>query len=50
VWCHQRLTVELTRPGARRLDLPVWLQDGRWHAVDPLRALLTRWSLGPELS
>jgi hypothetical protein len=50
VWCHQRLTVELTRPESRRLDLPVWLQDGRWHAADPLRALLTRWSLGPELS
>ena len=50
LWCHDRLTVELTRPEPRRLDVQVWLQDGRWHTTDPLRALLSRWSLGPELS
>jgi hypothetical protein len=45
VWCHERLTVALTRPEARRLDLPVWFQDGQWHTTDPVRALLARWSL-----
>jgi hypothetical protein len=39
---HDRLTVELTRPGQRRLDVPVWWGDGRWHASDPLRALLAQ--------
>jgi hypothetical protein len=37
---HDRLTVELTRPERRRIDVPVWREDGRWHAVDPLRAFV----------
>ncbi|HWN35834.1 MAG TPA: ATP-binding protein [Pseudonocardia sp.] len=44
LWRHERLTVELSRPEARRLDVPVWWQDGRWHASDPVRALLALWS------
>ena len=44
LWLHERLTVELSRPEARRLDVPVWWQDGRWHASDPVRALLALWS------
>ena len=40
LWLHERLTVELTRPQARRLDVPVWRQDRSWHATDPVRALL----------
>ena len=44
LWCHERLTVELSRPEARRLEVPVWRQDGRWHASDPVRALLALWS------
>jgi len=44
LWCHDRLTVELSRPEARRLEVPVWRQDGRWHASDPVRALLALWS------
>jgi hypothetical protein len=37
---YPRLTVELTRPEQRRIDVPAWRQDGRWHAADPVRALL----------
>jgi hypothetical protein len=44
LWVHERLAVELGRPEARRLDVPVWWQDGRWHASDPVRALLALWS------
>ncbi|MDT7662631.1 MAG: hypothetical protein QOD04_2187 [Pseudonocardiales bacterium] len=40
LWLHERLTVELSRPEVRRLDVPVWWQDNRWHASDPVRALL----------
>ncbi|WP_051581022.1 sacsin N-terminal ATP-binding-like domain-containing protein [Pseudonocardia acaciae] len=40
VWRHDQLTVELTRPERRRVDVPVWRQDGRWHVVDPIRALV----------
>lgn len=40
LFLYQRLTVELTRPEARRLDVPVWRQDRCWHATDPVRALL----------
>jgi hypothetical protein len=40
LWLHERLTVELSRPEVRRLDAPVWWQDNRWHASDPVRALL----------
>ncbi|HEY0573545.1 MAG TPA: ATP-binding protein [Pseudonocardia sp.] len=40
LWLHERLTVELTRPETRRLDVPVWRQGGCWHATDPVRALL----------
>jgi hypothetical protein len=44
LWLHERLTVELSRPEVRRLDVPVWWQDNRWHASDPVRALLAAWS------
>jgi hypothetical protein len=44
----ERLTVELTRPESRRLDVPVWREDGRWLAADPVRALLALWAtVGP---
>jgi hypothetical protein len=40
LWLHERLIVELSRPEVRRLVVPVWWQDNRWHASDPVRALL----------
>lgn len=40
MWRHQRLIVQLTRPRQRRIEVPVWWQDGRWHAADPVRALV----------
>jgi hypothetical protein len=44
LWLYERLTVELSRPEVRRLDVPVWWQDNRWHASDPVRALLAAWA------
>lgn len=38
--CHESLGIELTRPERRRLEVPVWREDGIWHAADPVRALL----------
>jgi hypothetical protein len=40
LFSHEVLQVELTRPESRRVRVPVWRQDDRWHAADPLHALL----------
>jgi len=38
---HDTLTVTVTRPTARCLDVPAWRDSrGRWHGADPVRALL----------
>ncbi|MGQ0573401.1 MAG: sacsin N-terminal ATP-binding-like domain-containing protein, partial [Pseudonocardia sp.] len=38
---HDTLTVELRRPGGAPREVPAWRDEqGRWHAGDPLRALL----------
>jgi hypothetical protein len=41
---YPTLTVALTRPTTARVRVPVWWQDGQWHAEDPMRALLAMWS------
>jgi hypothetical protein len=41
LWVHDELTVELSRPSRARHRVPSWrADDGRWHAADPLRALI----------
>jgi hypothetical protein len=41
LWVHDELIVELARPSRARHDVPTWRDDeGRWHAADPLRALI----------
>jgi hypothetical protein len=41
LWVHDELTVELSRPSRARHSAPTWQDDdGRWHAADPLRALI----------
>jgi hypothetical protein len=45
---HERLTVTLTRPAPGQLDVPVWWGDGRWHASDPVRALLAELAISGE--
>ncbi|HEY9417700.1 MAG TPA: hypothetical protein VIQ30_23320, partial [Pseudonocardia sp.] len=41
LWVHDELAVELTRPSRTRHVVPTWRDDdGRWHAADPLRALI----------
>jgi hypothetical protein len=40
LWLHRRLTVQLSRPTRGRIEVPAWRADGRWHAADPVRALL----------
>jgi hypothetical protein len=40
VWLYRRLTVQLRRPSPGRIEVPAWRADGRWHATDPVRALL----------
>jgi hypothetical protein len=42
---HRRLTVVLSRPSSARLDVPVWVQDGWIHAVDPVHALIALFSV-----
>ena len=38
---HDELWVLLRRPGSGRFRVPAWRDvDGRWHASDPVRALL----------
>lgn len=38
---HDELRVELSRPSRGTLSVPCWPDErGRWHAADPLRALL----------
>jgi hypothetical protein len=38
---HDELEVAVRRPAARRSPVPTWRDaGGRWHAGDPLRALL----------
>ncbi|HEY1973565.1 MAG TPA: molecular chaperone Hsp90, partial [Pseudonocardia sp.] len=37
---YPTLTVRLTRPTTAEVPVPVWWQDGDWHAADPVRALL----------
>lgn len=38
---HDQLWVRVTRPVEGRFQVPVWRDDaGRWHAADPVRALL----------
>jgi hypothetical protein len=33
--------IDVARPAAHRQEVPAWRDgDGRWHAGDPLRALL----------
>jgi hypothetical protein len=38
---HDQLWVRASRPVDGRFRVPAWVdEDGRWHAEDPLRALL----------
>ncbi len=38
---HERLEIDLTAPRTARITVPTWPgADGRWHASDPLRALV----------
>ncbi len=38
---HDQLWVTASRPVDGRFRVPAWVdEDGRWHAEDPLRALL----------
>jgi hypothetical protein len=38
---HDQLWVLASRPVSGRFRVPAWFdEDGRWHAEDPLRALL----------
>jgi hypothetical protein len=47
LWVHDELTVELTRPSRTRHTVPTWRDDdGRWHASDPLRALIGVLTIG----
>jgi hypothetical protein len=47
LWLHDELTVELTRPTRTRRTVPTWRDDdGRWHAADPLRALVALLTIG----
>lgn len=47
LWVHDELTVELTRPSRARYTVPTWCDDdGRWHASDPLRALIGALTIG----
>jgi hypothetical protein len=40
---HPELVVRTTRPARGRHTVPAWRDaDGRWHAADPVRALLGR--------
>ncbi|NMH98041.1 sacsin N-terminal ATP-binding-like domain-containing protein [Pseudonocardia acidicola] len=44
---HDELVIELRRPAAGRRPVPAWHDaDGRWHASDPVRALLATAALG----
>lgn len=41
VQLHDPLVIDVARPEVRRQEVPAWRDgDGRWHAGDPLRALL----------
>lgn len=46
---HDRLEIDLTAPRRARITVPTWPgADGRWHASDPLRALVAVLADGPD--